>query len=403
MNKGLIKALGLLGIILTLVLSLNVFSYAALSYQQVSVSQTGTNKVLVLVNSAIYSAIYDPSLKQFVADLEAEGYNVTLTKFISGTPQELKGYLKSITNLKGVVFAGNLPVASYEIPAGTGTAYSKFPCDMFYMDLNGEWADSDSNGIYDKHVPASGSANAAIWVSRLTASPVVRSDMNEVAMLKNYFVKDHNYRLGWLVSNRNALEYLDINRSLDYGTNLAYPKRLRIADSTVTAADYRKRIFENFEWVHLEASSSPTTHVFTQLGTFSSSEVPVIEPKVLFYYLGNGSSCKFDAANYMGGHYIFAKQAGLLALGSTNSWDDSGVKDLYGFLRETNIGEAVKKWLNIGDVTIMNTQKNNCGLAVLGDATLTLDPPIPTITSITPSTIERGKSVTFIEIGRAHV
>ncbi len=123
--------------------------FTVLDYQEAykSPSDIATHKILILVNSDIYDAGIneDDTLKQYIANLEAEGYFVTLTRVkstSSTTPQELKDYIKQVyarEGIEGCLFIGNLPIAWFEIPDDYNLWYSVFPSDLFYMDLDGTW------------------------------------------------------------------------------------------------------------------------------------------------------------------------------------------------------------------------------------------------------------------------
>ena len=190
-TKGKIILIGMLTLIITLAALAN--SFAALTYQETYKSQVAGQPILVVVNSSIYDAIYNPSLKQYISDLEAEGYGVTLTKYTSGTAEELKEYLKLFPGLKGALFIGDLPIAWFEIGSDFGQiGYTNFPCDLFYTDLDGNWQDTDNNGMYDTHT---GNMGPEIWLGRITTYLLTSApSMDQVGFINNYFSKNHAYR-----------------------------------------------------------------------------------------------------------------------------------------------------------------------------------------------------------------
>lgn len=79
---------------------------------------------------------------------------------------------------------GDIPYATWET---NGTSYAT---DYFYMDLNGNWYDTDDppNGVYDVH---NGTIEPEIWVGRLKASNV---EGDEICLFERYFKKNHEYR-----------------------------------------------------------------------------------------------------------------------------------------------------------------------------------------------------------------
>ena len=386
-------------------------SFAALQYQEIYTSTAGTNKILIVVNSAIYAAVYDPSIKQYVSDLEAEDYSVKLVKFIGGSAADLKGYIKSLDGLKGIVFIGDLPVPEFEIANDFGIyGYARFPIDLFYMDLDGEWLDTDANGVYDTHNAGGGTLTPEIWLSRLTASTVLNSAMDEAAQLKNYFAKNHSYRLGKLQINKRALAYPDDDWYYfnDCSLKNAYSDVVIINDkSNTVSTDYKARLKENFEWIHVCVHSNPSLHAFYNSGSSGgyvfNTDVRSIDPTALFYNLFACSNCKYNAANYMGGNYVFAKTFGLAAVGSTKTGSMLSFYNFYtplGAASRKTLGEAFKDWFKLQNLDSLCNRGWFYGMTLLGDATLSLDPPVATVVSINPANALSGASIAFAGTGK---
>jgi len=110
----------------------------------------------------------------------------------------LRSHLAGLSQLVGALFVGELPVAWYELDG------EEFPADIYFMDLNGTWQDSDRDGLFDGH---SGDLNLEIWVGRLHARPLTWDD--EVRLVRRYFAKNHLYRSGQLALPDRALAYVD--------------------------------------------------------------------------------------------------------------------------------------------------------------------------------------------------
>jgi len=163
-------------------------------------------KFCVLVNSSLYGSIQS-SLDQYVMDLTGEGYEVEVYTSSGGNPEDLRSFLqgKYALGLNGCLLVGDLPIAWYEIYMETGW-WDNFPFDLYYMDLNGTFEDTTSNGVYDSHT---GDVSPEIWVGRLTASPLTFDGADEVSLLQNYFQKNHLYRRGLLSLDHRALIYVD--------------------------------------------------------------------------------------------------------------------------------------------------------------------------------------------------
>ncbi|MFH0926762.1 MAG: hypothetical protein V1872_14210, partial [bacterium] len=409
MRNKLIVFISIIGIIIMGSVS---FCFAALQYQEMYNSSGGAKKVLLLVNKDIYASILT-SLNQYIADLEAEDYRILVTKFLNGSPQEVKDYMKIIRDLKGVVLIGDLPVAWFEVnddARHVGFA-CMFPIDLFYMDLDGTWQDADNDGFYDTHDAGSGDLAPEIWLGRLTASPISHPAMDEVGLLKNYFAKNHTYRTGKLSIKQRALSYLD--DGIDYietYLNKAYSDVTLINDhATTNATDYKKRLKEDYEWIYLGCHSNANFHVFYNMDNspWTSSSVYCldirdIDPTTLFYTLDTCYAGRYTSSNYVGGHYTFAKTYGLTTFGSTKTTTTLKTKEFYfplGSTARKNIGEAFKEWFekqNLESILDKYYRYPIYGMTLLGDPTLSLDLPIPSIDSITIS----GKDVTFTGSGK---
>ncbi len=54
-------------------------------------------------------------------------------------------------NIEGAILIGDLILAWYEMrePTHWGGDHVEFPIDLYHMDLDGEWIDSDSDDKYD--------------------------------------------------------------------------------------------------------------------------------------------------------------------------------------------------------------------------------------------------------------
>jgi len=337
-----------------------------------------SGEVYVLVNSAIYSGI-EGSLARYADDVEKTGLSVVIYSGTWGTPTDIRSLLQAgQPDLVGALLIGDMPVAWYEIDNDFGTyGYTNFPIDLFYMDLNGTWTDSDNNGIYDNHT---GHVAPEIWVGRLYASSLTG---DETLLLQNYFDKNHRYRTLSLSLPNRALVYVDDdwNYSAD-GWNsdvgLLYENRTLVKDLATTAAeDYKNRLTQSYEHIFLAAHSSPDLHQFTT-GYFLgiplydyvySSDIRNIDPHTLFYNLFACSNARYIENDYMAGWYIFADTYGLAAVGSTKTGSMLGFQYFYDPLsQDKNFGEAFKEWFAIQGIT---HQSWHYGMVLLGDPTLT--------------------------------
>ena len=161
--------------------------------------------MIVFVNSTIYPGI-DEELETYADDVERTGIGVKIITVNDADPEQIRNViLDSINDLEGCFLVGDLPTAWFEMTEdwGNGPEYTQFPCDLFYMDRNGVWTDSDNDGMYDVH---SGDIQPEIWLGRYRTDNM---QGDEVALLKEYFAKNHAYRTGELTFPNKALTYVD--------------------------------------------------------------------------------------------------------------------------------------------------------------------------------------------------
>ncbi len=177
---------------------------------QTSTPLRADSKICVLVNSDLYPLI-ETSINQYVTDLVSEGYTVEVHTLIGGTPPDLRAFLQSLyaLGMDGALFVGDLPVAWYEEDCDP---HEFFPCDYYYMDLDGNFYDNDSDGSYDYH---DGDQYPEIYVGRLTASPLTLGGNDEATLVNNYFTKNHQFRTGGLITNTRALVFIDDDWEFD--------------------------------------------------------------------------------------------------------------------------------------------------------------------------------------------
>jgi hypothetical protein len=312
-------------------------------------SKSDPPTVLVIVNSDIRPNIHE-ALTQYVSDLEhIEGYAVIVNEAAGGSAIDLKKYfvdqyhaLSGSNPLAGCVLVGDLPIPWY------GNAADKYPIDLFYMDVNGVWDDTDHDGVIDQ---CPDQPDPAIWIGRLTAGPL---NGDEAVLLNNYFTKNHSYRSGMLNVLERAMAYVDDDwiPKGDYGLSSAYANVSVVNDAAVTnASDYKGRLAENYEFIHCAVHSSPTAHTFkinyAWDGSVTAAEISNLNPQPVFYCLDACQAARYTEGDYIGGWYIFAQGHGLAFIGETknaNSMD--GPAEFYTlFGGGLNLGDAFITWL----------------------------------------------------------
>ena len=328
-------------------------------------------------------------LSQYTANLQAHGYDVLAYTVSGGTPESLRTLLQhayATHGITGALLVGNLPVPWFQIKSDFGTnGYAEWPCDLFYMDLDGTWLDTmryDStdtmvrghDGIYDSY---SGPIRPEIFVGRLM--PDGTGDSME--LLRNYFRKDNNFWHDSLYQPERALVFVDD----DWGdwradfcdeVGIAFPQRSFWKDPESTRATiYRRCLDSTQEWVSVFAHSSSQRHGFyydnhTQMDYYEGAEYMTQNPPASFYNFFACSFCRYTDPGYGGAQSIFNPNYGIGAIGSTKT---GSMKD-FGFFyrplaRGTSLGAAYCEWFNyaMSDQPDIETECWYWGMTLLGD------------------------------------
>jgi hypothetical protein len=348
------------------------------------VSVQSSSRVAVMVNVGLWEPL-QASLKLHALDLAGEGFSVDIYTVSGGTPEELRGLLQSLfaRGLEGALFVGDLPIAWYEMDGCYDPPFPfhlEFPCDFFYMDMNGVFQDTDADGLYDLHT---GDRAPEIWIGRLTASPLEAGGSTEMELLQNYFRKNHLYRSRLAPLAHRGLAYLDDDCVfLTHHLNMLQSEFIggctAINDPWTTwDTDYENTLTEPYELIQLWAHSNPVLHGFTnpagQWSYTESWEIPAIDPKAYFYILCACSNARYTTTDYMGGWYIFSPTYGLAAIGNTTLGAMIYIHDFYPSLGyQKPIGEAYLDWF-LAQAAGGFWWWEECyyyGLTLLGDPTL---------------------------------
>jgi hypothetical protein len=211
----------------------------------------------LLVDSALHAQI-QPALDGYLADLAAEGYAVCMATVSGGTPVQIKDWVRQryASGDEGVVFIGDITAAWAEISGDS------FPCDLFYMDLDGYWADLDQNGTYEVHTAGSGDEGPEVYVARLYTRTLTYA--GEAALANGYFDKAHRYRVGQLTQPWRGLEYVDEDWYNMYtALNLVYTEVERYDFGyTTTATGYLDQLDAGRHFVQVCAHSYSGGHHF---------------------------------------------------------------------------------------------------------------------------------------------
>ncbi|MCK4836296.1 MAG: hypothetical protein KAT17_06650, partial [Candidatus Aminicenantes bacterium] len=310
-------------------------------------------KIMILVNSQTFQNLSGRILR-YSGDLNNQGYTVEVFEYSGGNPANLKSFIVSRNqNLRGCVFIGNLPVAWYEVEDDYFEyGYAEFPCDLYYMDLDGKWQDMDGNGQYDSHQDGSGDRQPEIFIGRIDASGM---EGDEIEILNNYFDKNHEFWSGNLFVHQYGLTYTEDDWSIysDMVNDIThlYPGRYEAITAPDTDRnDYLENRLQNvkYEFIQLACHSSSTAHYFVRNGLLYSNEIKNAPPQGLAYNLFCCSALRFTDYNCLGKSYVFNQgRKALTVVGSTKTGSMLEFGYFYQSLGLGNpVGGALKEWFN---------------------------------------------------------
>lgn len=325
------------------------------------VSGIDGDKVVLLVDEAVYSGIAT-SLSTFQSDLETEGYTVIVWQIDGGTASDIRADLQaeySAGSLAGAIAIGDIPTGWME------NGYGEYPIDMYLMDMNGNWNDSDSDGMFESY----SSGAPEIWLGRLT--PTYLTFGSSVDLLNSYFAKNHAYRMGTLSLPDRALAYEEAFTGLTSALDNLYDDVTRKDDPVGTnAEDFKAELINGYEWVHLISHSSPWGSSFhtgappTGGGTLDNFEVPPLDPHAFFYVCNCCSNGRWTEVDNLANSYIWTDSYGLAALAQTKVDYTNYFTEYYSELAGgSNLGDAYKIWLG-------SNMGYEDGAVLFGDPTL---------------------------------
>ena len=351
-------------------------------------------RICIVIHQNVYLEI-TAMLTQYQADLHAMGFDTVTYVYVSGTPEDLRGHLTLLyqqsESLVGAVLIGDIPYIVYEMMQdwGNGDEYEDFPCDIFYMDLDGIWSDSLSsgsvlpdNGKYDSR---SGNLDLEIWVSRLRTDNLV-SLGSESDVLNSYFDKNSRYRRRALIPAPEALVYNDDDWAYMATDDTAHLAMMYDSSAVTTISDEEQTTASDYIANHLTA---PYEFIFIRSHGWSgghgfyrsdqtifehvySNNYRAIDPEAVFYALFVCSGADYTVDDNLAGTLTFnPDESGLLSIGSSKTggmWYDSGFFSV--LANKSVFGEAFRQWFNNAQSTIASAPQWWYGMVLIGDAAL---------------------------------
>ena len=307
----------------------------------------GGGRVLIVVNQDLRPAIA-AKLNRYAADVAAQGYEVEIHETLGGTPEDMRAFIiGEQIGLTGVVFVGHVPAPWYEHEE------EQFPCDLFYMELDAIWHDTDDNGMYDRIEDGDGDQGPEIFVAHIDASMMTWWD--EAETINTYFDKNHAFWTGNITCTDIGFTYTeddwaggwDIRNEIGY----AYPTYEDVAAPDTDRDDYVHNRLKNteYEFLQLACHSWSGGHGFTRGGSATSWRISLSEPEALFYNLFCCGASRWVEENHLGAAYIFnPSTTSLTTLGSTKSGSMLGFHLFYEpFGRHHTLGESFRIWFDV--------------------------------------------------------
>ncbi len=322
---------------------------------------TDADLVVLLVDEEVYSGI-STALSVYQSDLESEGYTVAVWQISGGSATDIRSDLQSQYSSGSLVGA----VAIGDIPSGwIENGYGEYPIDMYLMDMNGTWTDSDNDGLFNSY----SSGAPEIWLGRLT--PTFLTFGSSVELLNSYFQKNHSYRTGTLFLPDRALAYEEAFTGLTGALDNLYPDVTRRDDPVSTNADdFKQELLYGYEWVHLISHSSPWGSSFHTgappegAGTLNNLEVPPLDPHAIFYVCNCCSNGRWTEIDNLANSYIWTDSYGLACLAQAKVDYTNYFTEYYQQLSQgSNLGDAYRVWLG-------SNMGYEDGAVLFGDPTL---------------------------------
>ena len=373
---------------------------------------------LLVVDQNIYPSIRDNlnDYAQIIANkFDCDVFIVRVNP--GGSAIALRERLQSYRpNLFGCFFIGDVPYAEYQIENEDNEGYNTtFPCDLFFMDLDGEWVDQKrspsptskftegADGKFERHF---GNVQPEIFIGRL---PLYKkaSYYEQVSLVNQYLKKVSAH---WCQSDgisRQALMYINKSWSQnEYQTKNNSEKITPLKragfeidiynwlhhSSFFSFNDYLSRLNSSrYSYVNLWCHSGIGHHEFEtdKSRTYSNgSEFLNSSITPIIYNLFCCSALRWtdlDIRNgepFLAGSYIYGSKSNALAIiGSTKVGSMLESRAFHDFLAQSiSIGEAYMRWWNsrniFGGVFSDFDIGWYYGLTIIGDPLVRLVNPI---------------------------
>jgi len=299
--------------------------------------------MLIVVDENVYPEISE-RITTYQSDISSDGIASSLIIWNrSDDAADLKSLIQSSSgNADTAFFIGEIPAAFYE-----QTAFGMdevFPTDLYFMDPDSVWTDSDGDGRFDSH----SSLTVDFVVSRITGSS---------EELNFYFDKLHGYRTGTTPSYDGAFIFKDDDwhhsyRGNDFGLGTIYGSVSFYQDpEDTTRAAYQSKMTGTgaeytYQWIH---AYPPVLFVDVDDGyeIIRSTDISSNNFKGNFYNLFDCQAVRFTVKN-LAESYLNHTDSGIAVIGSTKT---GGMYYPIEFHKALAVGgswgSAYKTWYNL--------------------------------------------------------
>jgi len=376
------KQLKAILIIVPLLIAVAVSLTLILPYFKQQPTPSSSGVVRIYVNSTIAGSISN-EIDQYEQDVINQGYTVQVINWSHTNVTLLRNDLINASlqpeGLEGAVLIGDLPAAILNYYDTLWSISRDYPCDLYLTDLDGEWVDNDvADGLFDAHNNGTGDIFPEIWVGRIC--PESLNNTNHLTAYQEYFARNHAYRTGQLTRPHSQLVYIDDDWSTWtsewLGDMTAYTNITSVStDSITNATDYKSRLTDIYEFVHVFVHSWPYEHLFGPNGNGAEGKVTYkdvynISTQALFYNLYACSATNFKYKTNLGTQYLFSNNT-LVVVGSSKIGGMTMNSYFYTPLSQGKIfGEAMRLWYWNG--LHGPSDPISIGMTLLGDPLLTI-------------------------------
>jgi len=350
-------------------------------------------KIGIIVNKHLYPSI-KASIDRYIADVELiEGKRVWLDSATFDETNNKKELRDSLAgryahdSLEGSILIGDLPLCDF-LDTGTGS-HDVFPCDLYYMDLDGMFAPED---LPDSHT---GSKNLEIWVTRLVCSVLMHcAGLTETQILERYFDRVHlrmygqdqqprNYLIAgmyweWSTLESENRQYLGYNASHITAYRSTYDSSY---NDSICAYQWKMALVDGKEYayVYSHAGGRPDRH---RIG-YWIHEIYDDRTNCRFYNIYCCQNARYTTANMCGAYAT--EDQGLISIGAAKSGSMSpGSYRAYNepLGKGKSFGEAFKYWYTNEGLASISW---HYGMTMQGVGTLRLKPYNPPANNRAPT------------------